>query len=72
MKTLVTFYKEDTEGARAEVFENNGVYGVQYYMGYGNTEHFKEELFAGKSRNYAEDTEWLELRIMSQHSIMSI
>jgi hypothetical protein len=24
-------------------------------MGYGNTEHFKEELFAGKSRNYAED-----------------
>jgi|TARA_B110000908_G_C10187774_1_gene418885 hypothetical protein len=55
MKTLVTFYKEDTEGARAEVFENNGVYGVQYYMGYGNTEHFKEELFAGKSRNYAED-----------------
>jgi|TARA_B110000259_G_scaffold80029_1_gene93720 hypothetical protein len=55
MKTLQTFYKEDTDGARAEVFEENGVYGVHYYMGIGDAEWFKQDIFAGKSLHYAED-----------------
>jgi hypothetical protein len=55
MKHVTTIFKEGAEGARAEVFEENGVYGIHYYMGIGDTNAFKTELFEGKHVTYVED-----------------
>ena len=52
---IKTYFMEGTDGARAEVFEENGEYGIHYYMGIGEPEWFKREIFQGHSRQYAED-----------------
>lgn len=56
VKHLSTFYKEDSSGPRAEMFINeNDVIGLNYYMGIGDTEPFKTEMFPGKHESYVED-----------------
>lgn len=54
-KHLSTFYKEDSSGPRAELFLNeNNVVGINYYMGIGESEPFKTEMFPGKHESYVE------------------
>ena len=40
MNHIKTYFKEGTDGARAEVFLEEGVYCIRYYMGIGDTENW--------------------------------
>ena len=55
MNHIKTYFKEGTDGARAEVHLEEGIYCIRYYMGIVDTECFRREEFEGKSRQYAED-----------------
>ena len=58
MKHITTHFKEGSEGPRAEVFEVNygsATYGIRYFMGIGDTNPFKTEMFEGKHISYVED-----------------
>ena len=54
MKKIVStyFYEEAPELLRAEVFQDENGFGVQYFKG---SDVFDEEVFPGKSLRYAED-----------------
>ena len=56
MKHITTHIKEGSEGPRAEVFEvKDGTYGIRYFMGIGDTNPFKTEMFEDKHVSYVED-----------------
>jgi hypothetical protein len=52
-KIISTFYKESLDGARAEVVNNDGTYGIEYYNG-NDVKPFKVETFPHNSLHYAE------------------
>jgi hypothetical protein len=54
-KMVSTFYKESTEGPRAEVVEIDGTLCIEYYIGIGNSEPFKVERFPVNNIHYVED-----------------
>lgn len=54
MSTIIsTFYKESSDGARADVVQNDGVYGIEYYNG-SDVRPFKVETFPNNSLFYVE------------------
>lgn len=59
------FHEEAPSMLRAEVFEENGVFGIQYMKG---DTVFNEERFPGKSIHYVEDAaeNWaLDIKVIS-------
>lgn len=54
MPTIIsTFYKESSVGARADVVQTNGTYGIEYYNG-SDVRPFKVETFPNNSLFYVE------------------
>jgi len=54
MSTYIsTFFKEDTDGPRAEVYLEETGYTIRYYDMSGSL--FRTEEFTGKSLHYVED-----------------
>lgn len=54
-KIISTFYKESSEGPRAEVVDVDGTLCIEYYNGIGDGKPFMVESFPRNNLHYVED-----------------